>query len=60
MPGLSDHDTEVFERMADELRRAADELRQATHGRQTGAAHPADRLEAYAAAMVKDLRRAYG
>jgi hypothetical protein len=60
MPGLSHHDTEVFERMADELRRAADELRQATHSRQAGSQHPAERLEAYAAAIVKDLQRAYG
>lgn len=60
MPKLSHHDAEVFERMAEELRRAADELRQAAHGRQAGAQHPADRLEAYAAAIVKDLQRVYG
>jgi hypothetical protein len=63
MPAFNHYDAEVFERMAAELRRAAEELRQASRaaaGTAHAAPHPADELEAYAAAIVKDLRRAYG
>jgi hypothetical protein len=60
MPMMTHHDTEVFARMAAELRRAAGELRQASGSPHGEAAHPAEALEAYAAAIVKDLQRAFG
>ena len=60
MPALSHNDAEVFQRMAAELRRAAAELRQVSEKPSGGSPRAAETLEAYAAAIIKDLERAYG
>ena len=60
MPVFTYHDAEVFNRMAAELRRAAAELRQVSEKPGSEAPDSAEKLEAYAAAIVKDLERAYG
>lgn len=58
MPAFSLHDTELFERMAEELRRAAAELRQLAASTPHKAPDAPEKLEAYAAAIVRDLKQA--
>ena len=58
MPAFSLHDTELFERMADELRRASAELRQLAPITPHRAPGAPEKLEAYAAAIVRDLKQA--